>query len=65
MKRHIAEGGRAFVAHGDWITENVRGGESRIVRVSDIPATFGGTADFQTYNVMAAIAACRAYGLPV
>ena len=63
IKRHIAEGGVAFIAHGDWITEHGPGGESRIVRVSGVPATFGGTADFQTYNVLAAIAACRAYGL--
>jgi cyanophycin synthetase len=63
VKRHIAEGGIAFIAHGDWITEHGPGGESRIIRVSGVPATFGGTADFQTYNVLAAIAACRAYGL--
>ncbi len=63
VKHHIAEGGVAFVGHGDWITEHGLGGESRIVRVSGIPATFGGTAEFQTYNILAAIAACRAYAL--
>jgi cyanophycin synthetase len=35
----------------------------RIARVSEIPATIAGTAQFQIYNVLAAVAAARAYGL--
>jgi cyanophycin synthetase len=34
-----------------------------VVNAREIPATFGGTADFQVANSMAAIAACRAFGI--
>jgi cyanophycin synthetase len=63
LERHVTQGGVAFSAHDDWIIEHGRHAESRIVQISRVPSTFGGTADFQIYNVLAAIAACRAYGL--
>src|SRR3954447_986037 len=43
VRRHVAEGGLAFVAHGDWIEERGPGTDSRVVRISSVPATFGGT----------------------
>jgi cyanophycin synthetase len=63
LNKHIAEGGVAYVGHGDWIEEWRPEAVSRIVRISSIPATFGGTAEFQIYNVLSTVAACRAYGV--
>lgn len=37
--------------------------EFPMVRVADIPCTISGTAEFQIANLLAAIAACRAYGV--
>jgi cyanophycin synthetase len=60
---HTATGGTAYVLNGDWI-EEIRGPRCiRLLRASTIPATFGGMVDFQIANAMAAIAACRAYGM--
>ena len=61
--RHAAEGGTAYVLRGDWIEEVRRGTERRMFRASNVPATFGGTAEFQIANVLACVAACRAAGL--
>jgi len=63
IQEHLAQHGTAFVAVGGWIEE--RNGQEvfRIARISEIPATIAGTAQFQTYNVLAAVAAARAYGL--
>src|SRR4051812_46353211 len=63
IQEHLAQHGTTFVAVGGWIEE--RNGQEvfRIARISEIPATIAGTAQFQTYNVLAAVAAARAYGL--
>lgn len=63
VKRHLAVGGTAYFLKNGWIVEAKGQTEQRIVRASDIPVTMGGTADFHTANAMAAIAACRAYGM--
>jgi cyanophycin synthetase len=60
VSEHVARGGTAYVTKNDFIVE-IAGGESfEIVKPKDIPVTLNGTADFQTANSMAAIAACRA-----
>ena len=60
---HLAAGGTAFVVHANWIEERVGSAETRIARVSTLPGTLGGAADFQVQNALATIAACRAYGM--
>jgi cyanophycin synthetase len=63
VQENLAQNGTAFLAVGGWIEER-RGPEVlQISRVSEIPATIAGTAQFQIYNVLAAVAAARAYGL--
>jgi cyanophycin synthetase len=52
-----------MVASDDWIEERVGRHVERIVRIEDVPATLGGTADFQIANALAAAAACRAAGV--
>jgi cyanophycin synthetase len=63
--RHLASGGTAYVLKGEWIEEHRGELSRRLVRASEIPCTFHGTAEFQIANVMACIAACRAAGLSI
>jgi cyanophycin synthetase len=51
------------VIKNDFIVEMVDEESYDVVNPRDIPVTLGGTADFQTANSMAAIAACRAFGI--
>ncbi|HEX4769384.1 MAG TPA: cyanophycin synthetase [Bryobacteraceae bacterium] len=55
--------GTAYVAAGDWVEERTPEGSKRVVHIGSIPATMDGTAEFQVYNVLAAVAACRSYGM--
>jgi cyanophycin synthetase len=60
---HLALGGTAFVAKNDLLVE-MSGKESYMIAdAREIPVTLGGTADFQTANALASIAACRALGI--
>lgn len=63
IKRHMDAGGTAYLLNRGWIVEARGNLKTRVVRASDIPATFGGAASFQIANALAAVAACRAYGL--
>ncbi|MFC4768534.1 cyanophycin synthetase [Effusibacillus consociatus] len=63
VKRHLEIGGTAYFLKHGWIVEAVGETENRIVRASDIPVTMCGTAEFHVANAMAAIAACRGYGM--
>ncbi|MBV9081420.1 MAG: hypothetical protein JOZ62_01990 [Acidobacteriaceae bacterium] len=66
IQQHLEQGGRAYVRVGGWIEERhgVTVIES-IAVIDQIPATLGGTPEFQVSNVLAATAVARAYGLPV
>jgi cyanophycin synthetase len=63
VQQHLGNSGRAYVAAGNAIEERVGSNRIRIAEVDAIPATMDGTAEFQIYNVLAAVAASRAYGL--
>jgi cyanophycin synthetase len=63
VQQHVDDGGTAFVAHGGWLEERSPEGVHRIARADAIPATLGGTAEFQIANVLASAAACRAVGV--
>lgn len=63
VQRHLAEGGKAFVVKGGWIEERTGLAERRVARIAAIPLTLNGDAQFQVANVLAAVAAARAYGL--
>jgi cyanophycin synthetase len=69
VSAHLAAGGMALMVEQDDEGEHVvvREGAQRIVieRVADIPLTFAGRARFQVENVLAAVAAAHAHGLPV
>ncbi|HEX8637497.1 MAG TPA: cyanophycin synthetase, partial [Pyrinomonadaceae bacterium] len=63
VREHTARGGTAYVAKNDFIVEIIGDESASLIASREIPVTLGGTADFQTANSMAAIAACRSYGL--
>lgn len=64
VKRHLSHGGRAYTLREDgWILERDGAAERPLVRAPELPVTVGGTADYHVANAMAAIAACRAYGM--
>ena len=60
---HAAEGGTAYFFRDGLIVELQDGAEHAVVKAALIPATMSGTADFQIANVLAAVAAARAFGL--
>lgn len=63
IKRHLDAGGTAYFVRNGWLVEADAEGEHAIVSASAIPATFGGTAEFNVANALPSAAACRAYGL--
>jgi cyanophycin synthetase len=63
VRRHVGAGGTAYVPRNGWIVEESAGAQTRIVEVGAIPVALGGAAQFQLANAMAAISACRVYGL--
>jgi cyanophycin synthetase len=63
MREHLAGGGAGYFFRGGRIYEAEGGDEYELVEAAAIPATMGGTADFQIANAMAAVAAARALGL--
>ncbi|WP_437673175.1 cyanophycin synthetase [Sorangium sp. So ce131] len=65
LREHVARGGTGYTLRSGWIVELQGVVERHIVPAANIPATFGGAALFQVANAMAAVAACRAQGVPV
>jgi cyanophycin synthetase len=63
ITEHTAAGSTAYVLRDGLIIEVSDLTELPVVRVADIPCTMEGTAEFQISNLLAAIAACRAYGV--
>ena len=63
IKRHISQGGTAYFIRDGFLVESVGVREKFLDHISNIPATMGGTADFNIANSLAAVAACRALGL--
>jgi cyanophycin synthetase len=60
---HIANGGRAYFVRAGRIYEAGPDGEKALMEVAAVPITMGGLAQYQVANTLAAVAACRAYGL--
>jgi cyanophycin synthetase len=63
IRKHLAAGGTAYFLDKGCLTEATGLTRHRLIDVADVPATLDGTAEFQIANVLAATAACRAYGL--
>jgi len=63
LSSHAARGGTGYYLRDGWVVEAAGNVAHLFIKVSDIPATMNGTAEFQVANLMAAAAAARAYGL--
>jgi cyanophycin synthetase len=63
VRAHTAAGQTAYFLRGGVIVESTGGAEQAVLRAAEVPVTMSGAAEFQIANVMAAVAACRAYGL--
>lgn len=64
LRRHISGGGTAYTVKNGWIVELAPEGEFYFAHIGKFPAAFGGQADFNVANLLAAIAACRARNVP-
>jgi cyanophycin synthetase len=63
LSRHLSEGGTGYFYRDGWIYEATGKHARRVMRADSIPVTMLGAAHFHVANAMAAIAACRAYGM--
>ncbi|HEY8562469.1 MAG TPA: cyanophycin synthetase [Pyrinomonadaceae bacterium] len=63
LREHLAAGGLAYFPQNGQITEAHGKISQPLLKSADIPVTMNGAAEFQVANVLAAVAACRAYGL--
>jgi cyanophycin synthetase len=63
VKRHLSAGGTAYFIRGGWIIEATQRRQYQVAQVASFPVTMMGLARFQVANSLAAVAACRAYGL--
>lgn len=65
IRRHLGIGGRAFFVKND-IIYAARGGEARaLIKVKDIPISFGGIAQHNVQNSLMAAAACCCQNVPL
>jgi cyanophycin synthetase len=63
VRRHLQAGGKAYFARGNALIESVGEIHRTIADVSMLPIVMNGAAKFQIGNLLAAIAACRAFGI--
>jgi cyanophycin synthetase len=63
LAAHVARGGSAVVRDGDALVVHRGDGITRLVAIADIPATLGGSAEFNVQNALAAAAMCAAHGI--
>src|SRR6185295_2949039 len=63
LKSHLQAGGTAYFARNKGLIEAIGESQRRQADVSRMPAMMNGAADFQVSNLLATIAACRAFGI--
>lgn len=63
VKSHVASGHTAYFMRGGIIVEAAGDTETAMVKAAELPVAMRATAEYQIANVLAALAACRAYGL--
>jgi cyanophycin synthetase len=65
VRRHLADGGRAYLVRDDWLTEVDGEAARRIVEVARIPITIGGLAGHNVANALAAAGGARGLGATI
>jgi cyanophycin synthetase len=65
VRRHLAGGGRAYLAEDGWISEVEGDRSTRIVEVARVPLTIGGLAGHNIANALAAAGGARGLGTTI
>src|SRR5215217_4482969 len=63
VKSHLQGGGTAYFARNNALIESIGEVQRTLADVSMLPVMMNGAAQFQIGNLLAAIAACRAFGV--
>jgi cyanophycin synthetase len=63
VRSHLQAGGKAYFARNNALIESVGEVQRTLADVSMLPVVMNGAAQFQIGNLLAAIAACRAFGV--
>src|SRR5215216_2533022 len=63
IKSHLQAGGTAYFTKNTALIEAIGESQRIIAEASMLPVVMNGAADFQVSNLLATIAACRAYGV--
>lgn len=63
VQSHLESGGTAYFAKNQGLIEAIGETQSSLGDVSMLPVMMNGAADFQVSNMLATIAACRAFGI--
>jgi cyanophycin synthetase len=63
VRSHLQAGGKAYFARNNALIESVGEVQRTMADVSMLPVVMNGAAQFQIGNLLAAIAACRAFGI--
>jgi len=63
IKRHLQSGGTAYLAKNKALIESIGQTEHWMADLSRLPLVMNGAADFQIANLLATVAACRAFGV--
>ncbi|HJS25276.1 MAG TPA: cyanophycin synthetase [Pyrinomonadaceae bacterium] len=63
IKSHLQDGGTAYFAKNKTLIESIGETQRIIGETSMLPVVMNGAADFQVGNLLATIAACRAFGI--
>jgi len=64
MAKHLAEKGKAACLEDGWLVLSDAGESRKIVRVEDVPITFGGAARYNVRNALGAMLLCSVLGAP-
>jgi cyanophycin synthetase len=63
LKSHLQSGGTAYLARNHRLIEAIGETQHHVADLSKLPVMMNGAADFQMSNLLATIAACRAFGV--
>ncbi len=64
VRTHVARGGAAVIADGEHIVLIRGASRTPMIRITDVPFTFGGTARHNVSNALAAVAVATELGIP-
>lgn len=63
VKSHLESGGTAYFVRNKRLTEATRETQRNLADITMLPVMLDGAADFQISNLLATVAACRAFGI--